>query len=55
MVKRGNLPILKQMVESLENAVEQFEEAYHRNDYDSFIELKRFIIILQKKIGMLAK
>ena len=50
MVKRGNISLLNQLMDSLEEASEQFEVYYLDKDIENFNRSKKFMLNIQKKI-----
>lgn len=53
-MKKEDIPILNQMMKSLEEAASKLERCYERKDYNKFNETKKFIMQIQKTIsGML--
>ena len=50
-MKKEDLPILNQLIESLEENLFHLEEAYNAKNAESFNKSKGIIIQLQKKIS----
>jgi len=48
--KEMDLTLLKQLVNSLEEATNKLEKTYNENNYDDFYKAKRIIPLLQKQI-----
>ena len=55
MEEKGDIDFLKQLVESLEKAIQNLEEFYEKKDYENFDKTKKFIIQIQNKILELVK
>jgi len=51
MIKRGDIMFLNQLVKTLEEAELKLEEAYDEKNYESFNNVKKLIIQVQKKIS----
>lgn len=49
-MKKEDIPILNQMVQSLEENLSHLEEAYNQKDFENFKRTKELIINLQEKI-----
>ena len=50
-MKERNVVIIKQLINSLEEALPKLEDAYNNNDFDRFIASKKFILKIQEKIS----
>lgn len=50
MVKRDDVSLLNQLLDSLEKASKEFENYYVIKDFDNFNKSKKFILNIQKKI-----
>lgn len=55
MVKKEDIPILDQLIGSLEETASKLEEAFERKDFESFVKAKKFMIQIQKKIAEVIK
>jgi hypothetical protein len=55
MVKRGNIPMFNQLVDSLDFALDKFEESFEKKDANSFIEIKKLMMNLQEEILKISK
>ena len=53
--RKADIPVLNQLIQSLEEAVGKLENSYGRNDYEGFNKAKKFIIDIQRKIGGMIK
>jgi hypothetical protein len=51
MVKREDMALLDQLLDSLEEASKEFENYYVIKDFDNFNKSKKFILNIQKKIS----
>lgn len=49
-MKKEDVPILNQLVNSLEENLVELEQAHANNDFDSFNKIKTIIRQLQRKI-----
>lgn len=50
MLREGDVPVLNQLVNTLEDSLVQFEEAYNKKDSENFNRLKGIIVQTQRKI-----
>ncbi len=55
MIKEGNIPLLNQLVGTLESSFEEFKKACEKKDAENFNRLKKIIIQTQRKISEIAK
>jgi len=55
MVKKEDLPLLHQLIESLEETVNSLEGYYLDKDFDNFNQSKKFMMGIQKKIAKMIK
>jgi hypothetical protein len=55
MIKKEEVPFLKQLISSLEKTTEKLEIAYEKKDYEEFTKLKRFILKIQEQISQIIK
>lgn len=51
MFMSGDMFVLSQLVNSMEEAVHKLENAKNKNDFDEFGKIKNFILDIQKKIN----
>jgi len=49
---RGDVFLLNQLINSMEEAIDKIESAKKINDLDNFGKLKNFILDLQKRIDL---
>lgn len=49
-MKKEDIPVLDQIIESVGEAMPKLEKYYYDKDYENFSRTKRFILELQKKI-----
>ncbi len=54
-MKRGDIPLLNQLIGSLEESGLKLEEAFERKDSEDFIIIKKFMIQIQRKIAEVIK
>jgi len=47
----GDITLLKQLLDALDDAVEKLQEFYRNNDVDSLNKTKKFILNLKSKIS----
>jgi len=50
-MKKEDLPILNQLVQSLEENFIELEKAHSKKDYQTFSFAKKVIVDIQRKIG----
>lgn len=55
MVKKEDLPLLNQLIESLEETVDGLEGYYLDKDFKNFNQSKKFMLEIQKKINRMLK
>jgi len=55
MVKEAEIPFLVQLIETLEDLQYKLEEAYEKQDYETFTKVKTLSLKIQKKISELLK
>ena len=55
MIKEANISLLNQLIETLESSFEKFKKTYDRKDSEKFNEIKKTLIITQKKILEIAR
>lgn len=51
MIQKEDIMFLNQLVKTLEEAELKLEEAYDEKDYESFNNVKKLIMQIQKKIS----
>jgi hypothetical protein len=49
-MKRGDIPLLNQLVKTIEESIPKLEKSYEESDYEKFRKLKKIIIESQNKI-----
>jgi len=49
-MKKEDIPVLNQLVKSLEESLPRLEEAYSKGDSEKFNASKKFILKIQKQI-----
>ena len=54
-MKKEDIPLLDQLIKSLEEGALKLEEAFERKDSEDFIRIKKFMIQIQKKIAEVIK
>jgi len=54
-MKRSDVSFLVQLVESLEDSQKKLEEAYKKQDFEEFNQVKKFMMGIQKQISDLLK
>jgi len=54
-MKKESIPILSQLVRTLEEAELKLEEAYNKKDSDKFNSSKKFMLGIQKQISKMLK
>lgn len=55
MIKRGEIVMFDQLVDSLESSLVEFEKAFEIKDGEYFNEIKKLMINIQKKISQISK
>lgn len=55
MIKESDIPLLNQLVKTLEDAFEKFEIAYQNKNAGDFNKLKVIIIKTQKRISQIIR
>ena len=55
MIKEDNIPILNQLIGTLESSFEEFKRAYNEKDSENFNKSKKIIIQTQRKISEIAR
>ena len=54
-MKKEDIPVLSQLVKTLEEIELKLEEAYDKKDSDSFNNLKKLMLKIQKQISRVLK
>lgn len=54
-MKKEDIPLLNQLIESLEEGGLKLEEAFEKKDSEDFISIKKFMIHIQKEIAEVIK
>ncbi len=54
-MKKEDIPVITQLTQSLKEATSQLEEAYEREDYYDFNEIKKLMLKIQKTISEILK
>jgi len=54
-MKKGDIPILSQLVKTLEQTESKLEEDYNKKDSKSFINSKKMLLKIQKQISNMLK
>ncbi len=55
MVKKEDIPLLHQLIETLEETVNGLEGYYKDKDFENFNQSKKFMLEIQKKITKMLK
>ncbi len=50
-MKKEDIPVLNQLIESLGATVSNLEESYNKKDSESFNKSKKFMLQIQQKIS----
>ncbi len=50
-MKRDDIPVLNQLIESLGATASNLEESYNKKDSESFNKSKKFMLQIQQKIS----
>jgi hypothetical protein len=54
-MKKEDIPLLSQLVKTLEETESKLEESYNKKDSDSFNNSKKFMLGIQKQISKILK
>ena len=54
-MKKSDIPILRQLVKTLEQTESKLEEDYNKKDSESFINSKKMMLKIQKQISNMLK
>jgi hypothetical protein len=54
-MEKGDVPLLEQMIKSLEEANDILNESYNKNDSQKFNKAKKIILQIQDKISEILK
>ena len=54
-MKKEDIPLLSQLVKTLEESESKLEETYTKKDSDSFNNSKKFMLGIQKQISKILK
>jgi hypothetical protein len=55
MIKKEEIPMLNQLVVSLEENLENLENFYEKKDFENFSKIKKLMVSIQNKILDLAR
>lgn len=55
IMKKEDIPVLSQLVKTLEEIESKLEEAYDKKDPDKFNNSKKFMLKIQKQISQILK
>ena len=50
-MKKEDIPLIKQLIESLEENFSNLENSYKKKDFETFNEIKKLMLKIQKKIS----
>jgi hypothetical protein len=54
-MKKSDIPVLRQLVKTLEQTESKLEEDYNKKDSESFINSKKMMLKIQKQISNMLK